>query len=77
MRDLAADLALAHRLAHVADLISLDRYQSLDLIIETKPDATPVTDADKAIEKKLRDVLAKDRPDDLVVGEEFGTPIHH
>lgn len=74
MRDLTADLALAHRLAHAADVISLDRYQSLDLVIETKPDATPVTDADKAIELKLREMLSKDRPDDLVVGEEFGTP---
>ena len=74
MRDLTQDLLLAHQLADLADIISKDRYQSLDLIIETKPDLTPVTDADKAVEKKIREVLAAWRPDDLVVGEEFGTP---
>jgi histidinol-phosphatase len=42
----AEDLALAHLLADIADSISLDRYQSLDLVITTKPDNTPVTDAD-------------------------------
>ncbi len=74
MRDFAQDLSLAHQLADLADAISKDRYQSLDLVIETKPDLTPVTDADKAVEKKIREVLATKRPDDLVVGEEFGTP---
>jgi histidinol-phosphatase len=74
MRDLVADLSLAHQLADAADVISLDRYQSLDLVIETKPDLTPVTDADKAVESKIREILATARPDDLVVGEEFGQP---
>ena len=74
MRDLAQDLALAHQLADLADAISRDRYRSLDLVIETKPDLTPVTDADKAIERKIREMIAAARPDDLVVGEEFGTP---
>jgi histidinol-phosphatase len=74
MRDLAADLTLAHKLADFADAISLNRYQSLDLVIETKPDLSPVTDADKAVEKKIRDILAIERPDDLILGEEFGSP---
>ena len=74
MRDLTADLQLAQRLADAADAISKDRYQSLDLVIETKPDLTPVTDADKAVETKIRRILAVERPDDLIVGEEFGTP---
>lgn len=74
MRDLAQDLALAHQLADIADSITKDRYQSLDLVIETKPDLTPVTDADKAVEVKIRELLAVARPADLVVGEEFGTP---
>ncbi len=74
MRDLALDLALAQQLADIADVITRDRYQSLDLVIETKPDLTPVTDADKSVEAKLREVIAANRPDDLVVGEEFGTP---
>lgn len=74
MRDFAQDLLLAHQLADAADSISRDRYQSLDLVIETKPDLTPVTDADKAVEKKIREVLSTARPNDLIVGEEFGTP---
>ena len=74
MRDFAQDLMLAHHLADLADSITRARYQSLDLVIETKPDLTPVTDADKAVEEKIREVLATARPADLVVGEEFGTP---
>jgi histidinol-phosphatase len=72
-QDFAPDLALALRLADLADAISMDRYRSLDLVIETKPDATPVTDADKATELALRELLAQERPADLIVGEEFGT----
>ena len=74
MRDFAQDLMLAHQLADLADSITRARYQSLDLVIETKPDLTPVTDADKAVEEKIRELLATARPDDLVVGEEFGAP---
>ena len=69
---LADDLALAQRLADLADAITLDRYQSIDLVVETKPDLTPVTDADKAVEKAIREVLAVERPGDVIVGEEFG-----
>ena len=72
--DLKSDLELALRLADIADQISLKRYQALDLVIETKPDASPVTDADKAVESAIRDEIAKVRADDLVVGEEFGSP---
>ncbi|MEI8066476.1 MAG: inositol monophosphatase family protein [Actinomycetes bacterium] len=70
----SSDLELGLRLADLADSISMARYQALDLVIETKPDATPVTDADKATEQAIRDLLAKERPNDLIVGEEFGTP---
>ena len=73
-RDLQADLALAHQLADAADAITLARFQSSDLVIETKPDLTPVTDADKATEKKIRELISTYRPQDLVVGEEFGAP---
>ena len=65
-RELLADLALAHKMADAADLITLSRFQSNDLIIETKPDTTPVTDADKATEKKIREFISKDRPEDLL-----------
>ncbi|RUQ97644.1 inositol monophosphatase family protein [Labedella endophytica] len=72
-RVLAADLDLALRLADIADAISLDRFRSADLSIESKPDRTPVTDADLAVETAIRDVLAAERPEDGILGEEFGT----
>ncbi|MFO0006888.1 MAG: inositol monophosphatase family protein, partial [bacterium] len=67
-----ADLDLAQRLADLSDAISLDRYLANDLVVETKPDTTPVTDADRAGEKLIRETLAKERPSDLIIGEEFG-----
>ena len=73
-RDLIADLALANTLADNADAITLVRFQANDLVIETKPDSTPVTDADKKVEETIREVVAAARPHDLVVGEEFGRP---
>ncbi len=66
------DLALAHRLADIADAITLDRYQAQDLVISTKPDNTPVTDADRATEQAITVAIAKERPLDGIVGEEFG-----
>jgi histidinol-phosphatase len=66
------DLALAIRLADAADSITLARFQSIDLIVTTKPDNTPVTDADKATEEALRALIKNHRPDDGIVGEEFG-----
>ena len=67
------DLALAHALADLADAITLDRYQSQDLVITTKPDNTPVTDADRAVETAIREALDTYRSDDGLVGEEFGS----
>ena len=67
------DLALAHALADLADAISLDRYQSQDLVITTKPDNTPVTDADRAVETAIREALGTHRSSDGLVGEEFGS----
>lgn len=66
------DLALALDLADRADALTSARFGALDLRIETKPDLTPVTDADRAVEADLRDVLARERPADSIVGEEFG-----
>jgi histidinol-phosphatase len=71
--DLADDLSLAHALADLADAISLDRYQAQDLVITTKPDNTPVTDADRAVETAIREALATHRQTDGLVGEEFGS----
>jgi histidinol-phosphatase len=66
------DLALALMLADRADTLTSARFGALDLRVETKPDLTPVTDADRAVETDLRDVLGRERPEDGVVGEEFG-----
>jgi len=71
--DLQDDLALAHALADLADAISLDRYQAQDLVITTKPDNTPVTDADRAVETAIREALATHHHTDGLVGEEFGS----
>ena len=70
------DMQLAHVLADQADAISLDRFKAQDLVIDTKPDLTPVTDADRAVEQQLRSSLARTRTRDAVQGEEFGTTGH-
>jgi histidinol-phosphatase len=72
MADFAEDLALAFRLADAADSVSLERFRALDLVVETKPDLTPVSDADRAVEARLREVLQRERPDDPILGEEYG-----
>jgi histidinol-phosphatase len=66
------DLSLALELADLADSITLDRYLAADLVIETKPDLTPVTEADQAVERAIRARLAEVHPDDQVIGEEYG-----
>lgn len=71
-QDLERDLALALTLADLADAVTLRRFGAQDLRVDTKPDLTPVTDADRAVETALRDELARQRPDDGVLGEEFG-----
>jgi histidinol-phosphatase len=71
--DLEDDLAFAHALADLADAISLDRYQAQDLVVTTKPDSTPVTDADRAVETAIREAISTHRSDDGLVGEEFGS----
>ena len=72
MAGYADDLALAHLLADTADAISTARFRALDLHVEAKPDLTPVSDADTAVEKAVRATLARARPRDGVLGEEFG-----
>jgi histidinol-phosphatase len=70
---LADDLALARTAAAAADLVSLNRFQAQDLVITTKPDRTPVTDADSAVEKIIRSVISASRPVDSILGEEMGS----
>ncbi len=75
-REVAADLELASMLADRADEITLARFGALDLRVDTKPDLSPVTDADEAVEVEIRAILARQRPDDAIFGEEQGgTPI--
>jgi histidinol-phosphatase len=69
----ADDLALAHALADAADAISMARFRALDLHVASKPDLTPVSDADTAVERALRAALADGRPGDAVLGEEYGS----
>jgi histidinol-phosphatase len=66
------DLALALMRADRADSLTSSRFGALDLRVDTKPDLTPVTDADRAVETELREALARERPNDSIVGEEFG-----
>jgi histidinol-phosphatase len=63
---------VALKLADAADAISRERYQALDLVVTTKPDKTPVTDADRAVERAIIGTLAEERPHDAILGEEFG-----
>ena len=67
------DLALARVAVANADLVSLARFRAQDLVVTTKPDRTPVTDADQAVERVIRATLSASRPEDDVFGEEMGT----
>jgi histidinol-phosphatase len=67
-----ADLAYALELADAADALTLPRFRAADLHVETKPDLTPVTDADRAAERMLRERIARERPGEGVLGEEEG-----
>jgi histidinol-phosphatase len=66
------DLAFALQMADRADELTLRRFGALDLAVDTKPDLTPVSDADRDAETLMRRMIDAERPDDLVVGEEFG-----
>jgi histidinol-phosphatase len=66
------DLAFALELADLADAVTVERFLAEDLVVETKPDLSPVTEADRAVEQALRKRIAEERPGHSVVGEEFG-----
>ena len=68
----SSDLELAHRLADAADAITLARFRALDLQVETKPDLTPVSEADKAAEEAIRELVGSSGRGESVLGEEFG-----
>ena len=71
MTDWTADLQLAHELADAADTLTTSRFLAGDLVIESKPDLTPVTDADRQVEREMREQLERARPADAVHGEEY------
>ena len=73
MPSLQDDLSLSHELADLADSITLRHFRSESLVVDTKPDMTPVSEADREVEQAIRDQLKRTRPGDVVVGEEFGT----
>jgi len=64
------DLRLAHVLADQADALTLARFRATDLAVDTKPDMTHVTDADLAVEDRVRSMLSRTRPRDAIHGEE-------
>src|SRR5690606_2215786 len=66
------DLRLAHVMADTADDLTMRRFKAVDLKVETKPDLTPVSDADRAVEEAIRGTLRRARPRDAGGGEEFG-----
>ena len=70
--DYSDDLRLAHVMADAADDVATRRFRALDLRVETKPDLTPVSDADRKVEESLRNTLKRARPRDAVHGEEYG-----
>nr|WP_198955208.1 histidinol-phosphatase [Kineosporia sp. R_H_3] len=65
------DLRLAHVIADMVDSLTTSRFLAADLTVETKPDLTPVSDADRAAEELIREQLRRTRPRDAVVGEEY------
>ncbi|MFD5318411.1 histidinol-phosphatase [Streptomyces sp. NPDC127098] len=73
MPDYHDDLRLAHVLADAADAATMERFKALDLKVDTKPDMTPVSEADTAAEELIRSALQRARPRDAVLGEEFGS----
>ncbi|MFC7493780.1 MULTISPECIES: histidinol-phosphatase [unclassified Nocardioides] len=74
--DYTDDLRLAHVLADDADSITESRFRSLDLHVMSKPDLTPVTDADQAVEESIRRTLSRVRSRDAITGEEQGSTGH-
>ncbi|MHA6750082.1 histidinol-phosphatase [Dermacoccus nishinomiyaensis] len=67
------DLRLAHVLADSVEEITTSRFGAADLQVESKPDLTPVTEADREAERVIRENLKRARPRDAIKGEEFGT----
>jgi histidinol-phosphatase len=70
------DLRLGHVIVDMVDSLTMSRFQAADLRVETKPDLTPVSDADRTAEELVRTQLRRTRPRDAVIGEEFEATGH-
>jgi len=68
----SGDLQFAQSLADAADAITMRRFRALDLRVETKPDLSPVSEADRDAEEALRAAVASSGRGEGVLGEEFG-----
>ena len=71
--DSYADLEFALSLADLADRLTTDRFRAVDLAVSAKPDRTPVTEADQAVERAIAEHVRSHRPGDAMLGEEYGT----
>jgi histidinol-phosphatase len=69
---LSAELEFALELADLADGISRSYFQRSGLLVERKPDLSPVTAADREVERALRRRIEAERPGHAVLGEEYG-----
>ena len=67
-----SELRFAEHLADVADAISRPFFRSADTAVRAKHDGTPVTEADEAIERALREQIASAYPNHDILGEEEG-----
>ena len=66
------DLDLAHAIADQVDPVTRAHFERQDFEVQTKPDLTPVTDADRQAERMIRESLSRARGRDRILGEEFG-----
>ena len=57
----------------MADAMTLARFRDVELVVATKPDLTPVTEADRSVERALRERITAARPGHAVLGEEYGS----
>ena len=70
--EVQADLDLALRLATAASRLAMRRFEQGRLFVTAKDDGSPVSDADMAVERRIRSMLETERPGDAMIGEEFG-----
>lgn len=71
-----SELKLASELADLAASISLPPFAERRFMVKTKPDASPVTDVDRAVERALRERIRREHPEHMVIGEEAGRSGH-